>query len=88
MAMIALVQRTALEHAVFGMAALGTHKTRRPAPPKQCLLTLALGSVLLKKIRQTQPLLHLDSVLFHGVTPWLSAQFQYAEPRGSKAEPH
>jgi hypothetical protein len=68
------------------MPAFWTDESIGPAPPKQCTVALLFGTVLLKKLWQTEPFLELNLIFGHAdLLVWL--QVHYAPPSGSIAEP-
>lgn len=68
----ALIQVAGLDHAIAATAAARALKAGRPASLKQRFDALKFGSVLLHEVRQTEALLKLDRILFHGT---ISRQF-------------
>ncbi len=86
-AVVALIE-PAPEHAMACVPALGADEALRPAPGKQRLFALRLGSVLRQKLTQTYALLKLHLVPRHRLSPCEIKRCQFATPTGSQAEPY
>lgn len=86
-AAVALVE-PAPKHAMTFVPTLRTDEALRPAPGKQGLLALRLGSVLGQEIAQTHAFLKLHLVPRHRLSPREIKRCQFAAPTGSQAEPH
>ena len=87
MALMALVDLTAMQRTAGGVAAMRANETAGPAQTIQRLLALCFAAILRQEVLEAEAPLELDRVFRHLDFPRVFRQFHYSGLTGSRAEP-